>query len=119
MNSIYVPNAIGMMSGSSLNSWYRPQDIAHPKPKGNAMPATPTLIASLQFLTKYRKSTSRPTKNKKRTRPRLATSVRFGIESVGKMASVKPGILPITEGPSNMPPMTSAITRGWRSRESG
>ncbi len=41
------------------------------------------------------------------------------MEAAGKMVSVKPGIRPMTEGPSKMPPMTSAITRGWRSLERG
>jgi len=30
------------------------------------------------------------------------------------MALVKPGIRPITDGPSKIPPNTSPTTRGWR-----
>ncbi len=34
------------------------------------------------------------------------------MELLGKMLRVKPGTKPITEGPSKMPVMTSAITLG-------
>jgi hypothetical protein len=88
--------------------------MAAPKPKGRAILATPTVMATRQLLTKYRMSTSSPTRNRKSIRPMLATKVRLGFASSGKMVSVKPGIRPITDGPSRMPPMTSAITRGWR-----
>ena len=54
----------------------------------------------------------------------LAAVESVGIEAAGKMASVKPGARPRAEGPSSMPPMTSAMTLGclilergrWRSR---
>ena len=47
------------------------------------------------------------------------------MDAVGKMAAVKPGILPHTEGPSRIPPMISAMTLGcfildrgkWRMRQ--
>ncbi len=71
-------------------------------------------MATLQLLTKKRTSVSRPMRNRYRTSPRLATRVRFGNDSVGKMAARNPGTFPMTEGPKMMPPMTSAITRGWR-----
>ena len=58
-----------------------------------------------------------PTRKRKRTRPMLAVRVRFGMESLGKMVVVNFGIWPMTEGPRMTPPMTSAITRGWRIRE--
>ena len=119
MNSMYVPKAMGLIPGSWLNWLYSPQDMAHPKPNGNAIPATPTLTASLQLLTKYLKSTSKPTRNKNNTSPRFATSDRFGIDSVGNIASVKPGIRPMTDGPRRIPPMTSAMTRGCHKRDSG
>jgi len=93
--------------------------MAHPSPKGKAIPAAPTLKAGRQLLTRYRRSTSRPTRKRKSTKPRLATRVRFGMEATGKIASVKPGIRPMTEGPSRIPPMTSAMTRGCRIRERG
>ena len=93
--------------------------MAQPSPKGNAIPARPTLTADLQLLIKYRISTSRPTRNRNRTSPRFAIRFKLGIEAVGKIASEKPGMRPITEGPSRIPPMTSAITRGWRIRERG
>jgi hypothetical protein len=40
--------------------------------------------------------------------------LRTGIDAAGNMASVKPGIRPITDGPSKIPPSTSPTTRGWR-----
>ena len=54
----------------------------------------------------------------------LAAVESVGMEAAGKMALVKPGARPRTEGPSSMPPMTSAMTLGclildrgrWRSR---
>jgi len=119
MKSIYVPKLIGLSPESSLNEWYRPYDIAQPSPNGMAIPAKPTLAAILQLLARYLRSTSRPTRNRKRTRPRLATSVKFGMEAAGNIADVNPGILPNTDGPSKMPTMTSAITLGCRSFESG
>ena len=124
MKSRYVPKLMGTRPLSSRNSWYSPYAIAHPSPNGRAMPAAPTLSAILQFLTRRRKSTSSPTRKRKRIRPTLAAVESVGIEAVGKMALVKPGTRPRTEGPSSMPPMTSAMTRGclilergrWRSR---
>ena len=41
------------------------------------------------------------------------------MEAGGKIASVKPGARPRTEGPRRMPPMTSAITRGCLILERG
>lgn len=79
-----------------------------------AIPRAPTLKAIRQLLARNRKSTSRPTRNKNKTNPRLAASVKAGMDAVGKMCAVKPGILPIIEGPRIMPVMTSAMTRGWR-----
>ena len=35
------------------------------------------------------------------------------------MALVNPGIRPMIEGPKRMPPMTSAMTLGWRSFDRG
>ena len=119
INSIYVPNSMCTVPGSFRNSLYRPQAMAQPSPNGKAMPARPTLTADLQLLMRNRISTSSPTRNRKRTSPRLAMRLRLGIEAVGKMASVKPGMRPMTDGPSRIPPMTSAITRGCRMRERG
>ena len=51
--------------------------------------------------------------------PTLAAMLKVGIEAVGKMASVKPGMRPMTDGPRSMPPMTSAITLGCRIFERG
>ena len=93
--------------------------MAQPSPKGRAIPAAPTLSAIRQLLTRNLKSTSRPTRNKNSTRPKFAARVRAGSEAVGKMASLKPGIRPMTDGPSKIPAMTSAMTRGWRSRDKG
>ena len=99
--------------------------MAHPNPKGRAIPAAPTLSAIRQLESRSRKSTSRPTKKRNRIRPRLAAVFRTGMEAVGKMAAVKPGIRPNTEGPRRIPPMISAMTRGclilergkWRTRQ--
>nr|POF24725.1 hypothetical protein CFP56_71700 [Quercus suber] len=92
--------------------------MAYPRPKGKAIPAVPTLSATFQLLAAYRRSTSKPTKKRKSTNPKFATRVRLGILAVGKMASEKPGMRPMTEGPSKIPPTTSAMTRGlartWR-----
>ena len=52
-------------------------------------------------------------------RPRFAATLNAGMEAVGKMAAVKPGMRPMMLGPRMMPVMTSAITRGWRSLERG
>ena len=52
--------------------------------------------------------------NKNSINPRLATLLRTGMEAAGNMESVKPGIRPITDGPSKIPPSTSPTTRGWR-----
>ena len=54
----------------------------------------------------------------------LAAVESVAMEAAGKMALVKPGARPRTEGPSSMPPITSAMTLGclilergrWRSR---
>lgn len=43
----------------------------------------------------------------------------MGIEAAGKMASLNPGMWPITDGPRMIPPMTSAMTRGWRILDRG
>jgi hypothetical protein len=83
------------------------------------MPRAPTLSAIRQLLAKKRKSTSSPTRNKNNTKPRLAAKENAGMDAVGKMWAVKPGILPMTEGPSRMPVITSAMTRGWRSKAKG
>ncbi len=93
--------------------------MAHPNPKGRAIPAAPTLRAIRQFDRRSRKSTSRPTKNRNNIRPRLAAVFRTGIEAVGNMAAVKPGIRPKTEGPSRIPPIISAMTRGCLILERG
>lgn len=125
MKSMNTGNSIGTVPSSSENSLYKPHAIAQPKPNGKIIPAVPTLNATLQLPKKTRRSTSSPTKNKNSTNPRLAMRLRFGMEAVGNMASVKPGMRPITVGPSMIPPITSAITRGcfifdsgqWRSRQ--
>ena len=99
--------------------------MPQPSPKGIAMPAAPTLRAIRQFDTRSRRSTSSPTRKRKRIRPTFAAIESAGMEAVGKIASVKPGMRPNTEGPSNIPPMTSAITLGclilergkWRRRQ--
>lgn len=57
--------------------------------------------------------------NINKTNPRLATRLKLGEAAAGKIVAVKPGILPITEGPSKTPPMTSAMTRGCRILDSG
>lgn len=99
--------------------------MPQPNPNGIAMPAAPTLKAIRQFNTRSRRSTSSPTRKRNRIRPTLAAIEKAGIEAAGNMAFVKPGMRPNTEGPSSMPPMTSAITLGclilergkWRRRQ--
>ena len=49
----------------------------------------------------------------------LAAVESVGMEAAGKMALVKPGARPRTEGPSSMPPMTSAMTLGCLILERG
>ena len=49
----------------------------------------------------------------------LAAVESVGMEAAGKMALVKPGALPRTDGPSSMPPMTSAMTLGCLILERG
>ena len=125
MKSAYVPNVIGTRPESSRNWWYRPYAMPQPNPKGIAIPAAPTLKAIRQFDTRSRRSTSSPTRKRKRIRPTLAAVVSVGMEAIGKIAFVKPGMRPNTEGPSNIPAMTSAITLGclilergkWRRRQ--
>jgi hypothetical protein len=119
MKSMYTGKLTGLIPASFRNWLYSPHAMAHPNPKGSAMPAAPTLNAIRQLLTRNLKSTSRPTRNKKRTRPKLAAKFRAGIEAVGKIALLNPGIRPITEGPNKMPAITSAMTRGCRSRDKG
>lgn len=114
-----MPNEIGAMLGSSLNWLYNPYAIPTPRPKGRIMPSALTDRATFQLLNKKRRSTSSPTRNKKSTKPMLATSAKLGMASVGKIAFVKPGMRPMIEGPRTIPPMTSAMTLGWRSLERG
>jgi len=119
MKSINTPKLIGTVPGSFLNSLYNPQAIAHPKPKGKIIPRKPTLTAMRQLLIRNRTSTSNPTMKRNNIRPMLATVASVGWAPAGKTVEVNPGIRPITEGPSRMPPMTSAMTRGWRRRDRG
>ena len=98
---------------------YSPQAIAQPRPKGKIIPARPTLSATLQLDKNILILTSRPTRKRNNISPRFATRLRFGFAAVGKMAFWKPGMRIITDGPSMIPPRTSAITRGWRSLERG
>lgn len=83
--------------------------MAHPKTKGMAIPAALTVAGIRQLLARKRN----------RIRPRFAAIMNAGIDSIRKMASVKPGMRPKILGPRMMPVMTSAMTRGWRSLESG
>jgi hypothetical protein len=62
-------------------------------------------------------SISRPTRKRNNTSPMVLVRPSIAIPSFGKMAAVKPGMWPMTDGPSRTPPMTSAITRGWWIRE--
>lgn len=87
--------------------------MATPSAKGITMPAKETLSAIFQLLVKRRISTSSATRNRKMMRARFATLLSTGIESVGKMDAWKLGMRIMTEGPSRIPPMTSAMTRGW------
>lgn len=92
-----------------------PTDTAAPIPKGIMSPHNDTPIADLAFFLKILKSASNPTKKRKRTKPMFATRVRFGIDTGGKIAAMKPGIRPMMEGPRTIPPMTSLMT--WEPKE--
>lgn len=59
-----------------------------PSPNGRIIPAALTLTAVFQFAVNTLKSTSRPTKNKKRIKPRFAAMDKTGIDSAGKMVSM-------------------------------
>ena len=117
--SMYVPKLIDTNPEFVLNSWYNSYAIAQPKQKGKAMPAAPTLKAILQLDTMIRKSTSRPTRNKKSINSTLTTRDKVGIDAWGKMPLVKPNMRPNTEGPRRISPMISAMRRGWRILERG
>lgn len=60
--------------------------MPNPKPKGRIMPANPTERATFQLEVNMRMSTSRATRNRKMMRPRLATLLKTGMDSLGKMA---------------------------------
>jgi len=60
-------------------------------------------------------SNSKPTKNKKNTKPKLAAAYKAGKEDAGKKISVNFGIFPKADGPNIIPPITSAMTLGCRS----
>lgn len=49
------------------------------------------------------KSTSRPTTNRNKLKPRVDSKLRDGRLAGGKMWDVKPGIRPIAVGPSRIP----------------
>lgn len=51
--------------------------------------------------------------------PTLATNVKFGMDSLGKMVFVKFGILPKAVGPKIIPPKTSPITLGCLIKDKG
>jgi hypothetical protein len=68
--------------------------------------------AFLEFLFRRPVSISRPTINIKMIKPTLAITLKVFIELSGKIAFVKPGTLPKTEGPNRIPVITSAITAG-------
>ena len=85
---------------------------AAPRPSGKISPATLMKAALLAFIFILLVSISRPTKNKKNTSPMFAVSVSNGMLCDGNMLFVKFGILPMIDGPSITPPITSAITRG-------
>jgi hypothetical protein len=67
-------------------------------PKGSIIPRAPTVAAVFQLLTRNLISASRPTRKRKKTSPMLATRLRGGIDAVGKIVEVKPGIWPMTDG---------------------
>lgn len=75
---------------------YIPTAMAQPRPNGRIMPMTLTHKATRALRNMIRRSTSRPTRKRKKTRPRLATNVKFGIAAAGKMVFEKFGILPMT-----------------------
>lgn len=78
------------------------------------MPMSEIEMETLALRRKREKSTSRPTRNRNRVRPMLATRLRYGMLCGGKMLLVNPGTRPRAVGPIKIPAMISAMTRGWR-----
>ena len=68
------------------------------------IPAKETVVDNLALRFMTPASISSPTRNKKRERPMFATKERYGLDSVGNMCSVNPGIRPNAVGPSKIPP---------------
>lgn len=110
---INVINVVNLIE-ESINSLYNPTETAQPRPNGMTRPAVETAMVGRAFLLRREKSTSVPITNRNRTRPKLAINDKYGIESVGKMFSVKPGIWPNAVGPRRIPARISETTRGWR-----
>ena len=69
-------------------------------PNGRIMPDKATVAdrRALRLITPA--SISRPTRKRKRQRPILATRLRYGWDSGGKMCAVNPGIRPNAVGPA-------------------
>jgi len=111
----------------SMNWLYSATDKAEPRPKAAragqfykrykncfgilrirysrmTIPAKETVrdILALRLMTPA--SISSPTKNKNKERPMFATRERYGLDSLGNMWSVNPGIRPNAVGPSRIPP---------------
>jgi hypothetical protein len=83
-----------------INSLYTACAIPAPMPKGKIIPARATVAERRAFRLITPASISRPTRKRKRHSPILATRLRYGRESTGKMCSVNPGIRPKAVGPS-------------------
>ena len=69
-------------------------------PNGSTMPIMATVADSRALRLTSPASISRPTRKRKRQRPILATRLRKGRDSSGKMCSVNPGIRPNAVGPA-------------------
>ncbi|RDX95305.1 hypothetical protein CR513_22193, partial [Mucuna pruriens] len=75
-----------------------------PERKGRDIPATAMLKALLPLRRIESKSSSRPTKNKKKRRPMLATDSSNGVLHDGNAWCLKVLFLPRTDGPNTIPP---------------
>ena len=70
-----------------------------PRPNGRAIPANDIMNDMRALRLTILVSISRPTMKRNKQRPISATKVRYGMDTAGKMLSVKPGILPNAVGP--------------------
>lgn len=86
-----------LVSAKSIGEIFGEMKVCIPKGKHIPARAMVTDVRALRLIIAV--SISRPTRNKNKHSPMLAVSDRYGLESSGKMCSVKPGIRPKAVGP--------------------